>query len=597
MSVPERRLQIVLLFNKSNPFGLRKDAELLQKVLMANPRFSVFQCDPLEPPMQSDVCFHLEQPIYSYVPWSRVNVLIVNPEWFVDAYIPYLKHFDYVLFKNESVRSRFLGDLEGHLSIEKTLTLPWAFPGWKVDSYEVPVQDEPGMGFAWFLGGSKNRFAYAKEFLPLWRSTYPQLNVFSVAPIDVSGIEVAENVKFHVKDLNETARYKLANFFPGHLCLSKSEGFGYSAAEAESLGAYTIMNTIEAFQQTYGGCEGVGWLPCTQVRSDEHPYALVAVNDKELQQERLDEMIGTFMSTDMKRVRPLRKAKSQERYEDFHEGLMKFVTSLEPLFKQRRKESRPPILTPEAAPPISVVTLLYNRKRFFDLACHSIMVSDYPKDKIEWILVDDTDKPEEYVGDYIEKLKEKSAPLTIKYYKLDHHVSVGEKRNLGVEYASNEIVLMMDDDDHYPETSFRRRVAWLTLHPMKPKAVACTTIACYDLNKAISAVNSPPLDIPLSERVSEATLTFYKSWWAQKKFPSDVQVGEGEGFVRGRECEVLEIPPQQIIVAFSHGNNTSSRRIPAGADVNPGCFWGFPREFLIFIHGLAGVKVQEQRAS
>jgi hypothetical protein len=150
---------------------------------------------------------------------------------------------------------------------------------------------------------------------------------------------------------------------------------------------------------------------------------------------------------------------------------------------------------------------------------------------------------------------------------------------------------MMDDDDHYPETSFRRRVAWLTKHPWKPKAVSATTIACYDLLKGISAVNVPPMGIPLSQRVSEATLTFYKSWWESKKFPLDVLVGEGVGFLVGREQDVLEIPPQQIIVAFSHGKNVSSRRIPKGDGVSPGCFWGFPKEFLEFIHKLAGIRV------
>jgi hypothetical protein len=590
MSVPNRKLQIVILYNKSNPFGLRKDAELLQKVLSANTRFTVVQCDPLEMPIQTDICIHLEQPVYVWVPWSRVNILVVNPEWFESAYIPYLVHFDSVVFKNEAARSRFLGDLGESLPIEKTKTISWAFPGWQTDSFTGPTQDEPGMGFAWFLGGSKNRIQFARDFLPLWRETYPQLNVFSVAPLEMSA---ASNVKFHVKDLTEEARHKLANFFPGHLCLSKSEGFGYTAAEAESVGAYTIMNTIEAFQQDYTG-ENVGWIRCPQQRSKEHPYAMEAVFDKEMIEESLTEQIGHFMKADITALRKVRKAKSQERYESFHRTFLEFMNSFEPLFKARPKTSRPPILLPENAPPISVVTLLYNRKRFLDLACHSIMLSDYPKDKIEWIIVDDTDKPEENVSERIELLKEKSAPLSIKYYSLDHHVSVGEKRNIGVSYATNTIVLMMDDDDHYPETSFRRRVAWLTLHPMKPQAATCTTIACYDLNKAISAVNSPPLTIPLSERISEATLTFYKSWWEQKGFPSDIQVGEGEGFVRGRESQVLELPPQQIIVAFSHGNNTSSRRIPAGADVNPGCFWGFPKEFLIFVHGLAGIKVQEE---
>ena len=104
----------------------------------------------------------------------------------------------------------------------------------------------------------------------------------------------------------------------------------------------------------------------------------------------------------------------------------------------------------------------------------------------------------------------------------------------------------------------------------------------------------PPWTLPLRKRISEATLTFYRSWWEKQKFPSDVSVSEGEGFLVGRESDVLEIPPQQIIVAFSHKGNTSGRRIPAD-DAKPGCFWGFPKEFLIYIHKLAGVEVEEEK--
>jgi glycosyltransferase involved in cell wall biosynthesis len=216
-------------------------------------------------------------------------------------------------------------------------------------------------------------------------------------------------------------------------------------------------------------------------------------------------------------------------------------------------------------------------------------MSDYPKAKIEWIIVEDSDDPTEDASDLI--VAQSSGALKIVYVPLKKKTSVAAKRNIGVEKATNEIILMMDDDDHYPETSFRRRVAWLTQHRWDPKAVVATTIACYDLVKGISAVNVPPMDIPLGQRVSEATLTFYRTWWETKEFPAAVQIGEGEEFLAWREGEVLEIPPQQIIVAFSHGKNASSRRIPSGAEIKPGCFWGFPKEFLVFVHGLAGVKV------
>jgi hypothetical protein len=114
--------------------------------------------------------------------------------------------------------------------------------------------------------------------------------------------------------------------------------------------------------------------------------------------------------------------------------------------------------------------------------------------------------------------------------------------------------------------------------------------------KGTSAVNTPPFTLGLKERVSEATLAFRKKFWEEKPFPT-VNIAEGEGFLEGREGRVLELQPQQIIVAMSHGGNTSSRRIPPGPSGKPSCFWGFPKEFLIFLHKLAGVQIEEEKES
>jgi hypothetical protein len=42
---------------------------------------------------------------------------------------------------------------------------------------------------------------------------------------------------------------------------------------------------------------------------------------------------------------------------------------------------------------------------------------------------------------------------------------------------------------------------------------------------------------------------------------------------------------------MTHGSNASSRRVPEG---KISCFWGFPPEFLKFLHGLAGVEVEAE---
>jgi len=44
---------------------------------------------------------------------------------------------------------------------------------------------------------------------------------------------------------------------------------------------------------------------------------------------------------------------------------------------------------------------------------------------------------------------------------------------------------------------------------------------------------------------------------------------------------------------LSHQGNASGRRIPSDASTTPGCFWNFPKEYLIWLHKLAGIEVEE----
>ena len=222
--------------------------------------------------------------------------------------------------------------------------------------------------------------------------------------------------------------------------------------------------------------------------------------------------------------------------------------------------------------------------------------------------MEDSDKTEEQASDKIMKfardgLGTQGHGISVSYIPLQKVASIGEKRNMACQRALHDIILMMDDDDHYPSSSFRRRVSWLIKHPWSMpstdgkkgiKAVCATTIACYDLIKGTSAVNTPPFTLGLAGRVSEATLTFQKSFWEERPFPT-VNMSEGEGFIEGREQEVIDVQPQQIIVAMSHGSNASSRRIPPGPSGKPSCFWGFPKEFLVFLHRLAGVEIDEEK--
>jgi hypothetical protein len=571
--------ELTFLFNKSNPYGISKDIEGMTASLEMHLSQYASGCryaDPLEVPFKTNILIHVELPIYAWMPWAAKNILVVNPEWFQEAWLPYMHRFAAVIYKDplsaeEAIR-------KGYVTREQVHVVPWgcAKPEPPKTKNQVTPKGTVDTGFVWFLAGSTSKRAYVPKILSMWRETYPPLRIYSVDPIDLSGLSVPPNIRFEAKDLDPNMKAGLSTFFRGHVACSIAEGFSYAAAEAEWYGAYTILNELNCYVSDYKDCSGVHMI-----------YTAAAVLE-----EPLAAAIHTFETADLDALALKRKNSAAERYKRFLKGFSDVVQRI--ATQESASMTLPPILLPEDCPPISIVTMLYNRRKFFDLACHNITMTDYPKNKIEWIIIEDSDNPMEDASDRVMAVAKSAAPVRVVYVPLRKKLPVSEKRNMAISTASEDIVLMMDDDDHYPETSFRRRVAWLTKHPWKPRCTTATTIACYDLVKGISAVNTPPLGLPLGQRVSEATLTFYKSWWTEKGFPTDVQVGEGESFLAGREGDVLEIPPQQIIVAFSHGANTSSRRIPSGAEVKPGCFWGFPKEFLVFIHGLAGVKVVEE---
>lgn len=584
-------MEVAILYNKSNHFGLKQDVEMIREGLRhaASGTVHIHEKDPLEPPVNCHVAFHLEVPTYGWMPWSSVNILLCNNEWYEENWNGYLDRFDGILFRCKEDQLRFMESVK-----TKSLNswcIPWACPELKS---KFPQSVDVSDGMVWFLGGSKNKRTAAEAILPKWKKSYPSLKVYTTAPLDVA---TSENVSVEVKDLDVEERKRLAAHYPVHACFSAAESFGYAAAEAEANGAFILANNLDVYTQDYKGHLQTALIEC---QKDKRGLATFA-NFDSFDWTALESVFQALESKSLEQMSDIRKeqkAAAKTRRDEFFtafQGLLSDVKSKLDEKKKTKPKHLPPILMPEDCPPISIVTLLYNRRKFFDLACHNIMLSDYPKEKIEWVIVEDSDDPEESCSDRVIQVGLKAAPLTVVYVPLEKKTPISEKRNLGCKRSKNDIIVFMDDDDHYPETSIRRRVSWLTKHPWAPKAVGCTTIACYDLLRGVSAVNTPPWNLPLGQRISEATLCFYKKWWEDRHFTFKQNIAEGEDFVKGRESEFLELPPQQIIVAFSHKKNVSGRRIPAD-DAKPGCFWGFPKEFLIYVHKLAGVEVEEDKS-
>jgi hypothetical protein len=217
----------------------------------------------------------------------------------------------------------------------------------------------------------------------------------------------------------------------------------------------------------------------------------------------------------------------------------------------------------EDLPDVSIITLTKDRRTFMELAKYSYSIQTYPRHKLEWVVVDDG---EDCIEDTLIGVP------NVKYIRTDPIATIGEKRNLAIEKAMYNTIVMMDDDDIYPENSVLFRVSMLLKQPAK-ECVFCTILPCYDITKYSSFMNVPPITLHMSERVSEATLAFTRQFWETQKFDA-IHIAEGNTFIRGREQMCREVSPQEVIVSLVHPKNTSSRRAPEMKEPN-GCHYGF----------------------
>ena len=217
-----------------------------------------------------------------------------------------------------------------------------------------------------------------------------------------------------------------------------------------------------------------------------------------------------------------------------------------------------PQISNNELPKVSIITPTHNRREMFSLANRNFEEFNYPKDKLEWIIVDDS-SDENPIDDMVNKdrrihLLQLRDPNSKEVTKL----TISQKRNIGASKATGEIIIHMDDDDYYPPESIIARVKVLLKYKEAGiRCVGCTQIGTYDLMENKSSMSS---DGPIS--FSEATMAYFKDFWQEQPFQNDQLRAEHKGFMENRLDCCMDIPYAFVIIAITHENNyTSFRKI------------------------------------
>jgi len=196
-------------------------------------------------------------------------------------------------------------------------------------------------------------------------------------------------------------------------------------------------------------------------------------------------------------------------------------------------------------PFVSICTPTFNRRPFIPIIIKCIENQTYPKDKIEWIIIDDgTDKIEDLVS---------HIPY-VKYFKYDEKMTIGKKRNLSNEKATGEIIVYMDDDDYYPPDRIRHAVDML--RTSKALCAGSSTMFIYfkHINKMLQFGPYGP------NHSTAATFAFKRELLTKTKFNEDASIAEERKFLKDYTIPFVQLDPKKTILVFSHNHNSFDKK-------------------------------------
>ena len=209
-------------------------------------------------------------------------------------------------------------------------------------------------------------------------------------------------------------------------------------------------------------------------------------------------------------------------------------------------------------PMVSVCTPTFNRRPFIPYLIKCFEHQTYPKEKIEWVIIDDgTDKVEDFFLPLTNSHQQnKTQKYTVKYFKYDQKMTLGRKRNLAHEKCIGDIILYMDDDDYYPPERISHAVETLQKNP---KALCAGSSIMYIYFKHISKMYKfGPYG---TNHSTAATFAFRKELLKQTGYDNDACLAEEKQFLKNYTIPFVQLDPMKTILVFSHNHNSFDKKL------------------------------------
>jgi glycosyltransferase involved in cell wall biosynthesis len=199
---------------------------------------------------------------------------------------------------------------------------------------------------------------------------------------------------------------------------------------------------------------------------------------------------------------------------------------------------------------VSVCTPTFNRRPFVQAMLECFDHQTYPRERMEWIIIDDgTDPIEDLVA---------SHPC-VQYVRLDDKVSLGKKRNMMHKKARGDIIVYMDDDDYYPPERVAHAVERL-------RGSSAALAGCSNMLTVDYATDTMYQWATIHDRHSVSACMAWKRDY-DGVYDVNERVSDEFVFTRGFRAPMIQLDPERTIVQTSHGGNTFLKELATSAGV------------------------------
>ena len=219
--------------------------------------------------------------------------------------------------------------------------------------------------------------------------------------------------------------------------------------------------------------------------------------------------------------------------------------------QQQQQQSKPLPPSPTKVdnskyPFVSICTPTFNRRPFYEMIIQCFNHQTYPKDRMEWIIIDDgTDKIEDLV---------KHIPQ-VKYFKYDEKMNLGKKRNLMHDKSKGDIIVYMDDDDYYPPERVAHCVETLQKNP---QAMVAGSSEMYIYFKHINKMYQFGPYGP--NHATAATFAFRREYLKHSRYEDGAALAEERHFLKGYTTPFVQMDSLKTILVFSHIHNSFDKK-------------------------------------